>query len=46
MTDGGPHTYLRYTPALATFPPGEDALISQLVADLRRAEAEAEILCF
>ncbi len=36
MTDGGPHTYLRYTPALAAFPPGEDALISDLVADLRR----------
>jgi hypothetical protein len=36
MTDGGPHTYLRYEPAMAAFPPGEDALISDLVADLRR----------
>ncbi|MHA0288186.1 catalase family protein [Mycobacterium sp. C3-094] len=36
MSDGGTPTFLRYGPGLAAFPPGEDALISQLVADLHR----------
>ncbi|KMO77717.1 catalase family protein [Mycolicibacterium obuense] len=36
MTDGGTHTFLRYEPALAAFPPGEEQLISALVADLHR----------
>ncbi|MEW5810197.1 MAG: catalase family protein [Actinomycetota bacterium] len=39
MTDGGPEptrTYLRYRPALAAFPPGEEELISGMVADLHR----------
>ncbi|MBX7456415.1 catalase family protein [Mycolicibacterium sp. 3033] len=36
MTDGGTPTFLRYGPGLAAFPPGEEQLISGLVADLHR----------